>query len=188
MRIFVQVLVIVALMAMGGMGAGAQDSETPCAAADVLGADYESTTAGEWIETLIASLNTAADDDNMTDYLGLAADLRTVLARVDAECRGLRFTAETEGQSPVIGPVAFASGIWQANFIATEPGYYGVKFTALSGDCDPAETSLLVNQGGETDADGIAVLFEVEDCEVLIEVDAATGWELNFVPRKLTGE
>lgn len=172
------------------IGAAAQDAAQPCKAADVLDVEYQGAVQRDWIATMMATLTKTAETDNMTDWLSAATELRTVLARLDANCRGLHFTSEANGGlSAVIGPVSIPDGIWKVSLLS-DGSYESVKMTSVDGECYDVISTIL------TTADDISknplqkVLKTTGGCQGLIEVTQLDGtmWDLIFEPVKLTGK
>jgi hypothetical protein len=163
--------------------AAAQDTEAPCATADVLATEYRGMVQGEWLQTVITTLNANIEDNDTTNFLGTARELRRVLARLESNCRGLHFTNESEGMEPVIGPVSIASGIWRATF--TTAGFGSVKLDVISGTCE--DDGLIFNAFEGDAADGMqSVVTTGPGCEVLISVsNTSEDWDLMFEAVKL---
>lgn len=183
-KIVVLVGLLLTLIAMS-MGVIAQDTASPCAAADVLDVEHQGIIEREWIASMAITLDTTAKDDNMTDWLGAAREMRETLARVEANCRGLHFTSEDEGMKAVIGPVTFPDGVWklameQDGMIAT------VKLTDLAGTCYDFISNVLT-VSGDTAGNPAEVVVKLKGCEALIEVESVggKGWDLMFEPIKL---
>lgn len=180
-KLFALVSLIILLMA--SIAASAQDAQTPCATADVLAAEYRGMVEGEWLQSVITTLNANIEDNDTTNFLGTARELRRILGRLEANCRGLHFTNESEGMEPVIGPVSIASGIWRATF--TTAGFGSVELEVISGTCE--DDGLIFNafQGDATDGMQ-AVVTTGPGCEVLISVsNTSEDWDLMFEAVKL---
>lgn len=166
------------------IGAAAQDAEAPCVAADVLDVEYKGIIQRGWIKTMAVTLETTAEDDDMTNWLGAAGEMRRVLARLEADCRGLHFNSEVDGAQPVLGPIAFPNGIWRA--VLTTEKYAIVKTEEISGKCE-SDYGVLFNSSPGDAIEGAEAIFKTsEGCEVLITIEnARDGWDLIFEPIKL---
>lgn len=183
-RFFVVTLFLFGVL-WGAIGVSAQDAVAPCALGDALNVEYQGMVQRDWLEALITTLTTNIKDDDITNFLGTAQELRRVLARADATCRGLHFTSAKEGLQPVLGPISLPDGIWKATI--TTKGFVTVKAEAINGDCDDA---LLFNLFSDQATDGAQVIIKPSGgCEALISIsNTSDPWDLIFEPVKLTGK
>lgn len=171
------ILVGLLLMVMAS-SATAQDAELPCAVGDVLNLEYKGQIQGDWLQSVIVTLNANIDDDDTINFLGTARELRRILARMDSNCRGLHFTSDEDGMRPVIGPVDFVGGIWRVTFTTT--GYGSVKLEELSGDCGRDALLFAAFEGDATDG-AQKVITTGAGCEALISVEnTGDPWDLMF--------
>lgn len=169
------------------MGAAAQDAAQPCKVADALDVEYQGMVQRDWLESVIVTLNANIKDDDITNFLGTARELRRVLARADATCRGLHFTSDEEGMRPLIGPVSFANGLWRVTFTTT--GYGAVKIETLSGTCESDYGVLFNVSQGAADKGAQSVFKTSEGCEALIGLEnTGKPWDLMFELIKATDE
>lgn len=160
------------------VGAAAQDASSPCAVDDALNTEYQGLVQRDWLQSMIITLNANIEDADTTNFLSTARELRRVLTRLDANCRGMIFTNDIEGMQPVIGPIPFPNGIWRATL--TTAGFASVKIEDLSGTCE--DDGLLFNAFEGDAADGAQKVFTSGNgCEVLIEMaNMSEDWELMF--------
>jgi hypothetical protein len=179
-------LVGLVLVVMGlAMSAAAQDTEPACSVNDVLNTEYQGMVQRDWLDMVITTLNANIEDDDATNFLGTARELRNVLSRLDADCRGLHFTSADEGMLPLIGPVNFENGLWRVTF--TTAGYGAVKIETLAGTCESDYGVLFNVSPGEADKGGQAVFKTSEGCEALIGLEnTSEDWDLIFELLKAT--
>lgn len=177
-----KLFILVAIVALMGLARQtptmAQDAEPPCAVDDALNVEYQSMVQRDWLQTVITILNANIEDADTTNFLGTARELRRVLARLDADCRGLHFTNDSDGMQPVIGPVALTGGTWKVTF--TTAGYGTVEMEELGGDC--GRDSLLFAMFADQATDGSQAIIKIgESCEALISVsNTGKPWDLMF--------
>lgn len=177
-RFFILAGILLAMMAMV-MSAAAQDTEPACAVDDVLNTEYQGMVQRDWLQSVIVTLNANIDDSDTVNFLGTARELRRVLARLDANCRGLHFNSEEEGMEPLIGPVSFADGLWRVTF--TTEGYGAVKIETLGGTCESDYGVLFNASPGAADKGAQAVFKTSEGCEALIGLENTNEvWDLAF--------
>jgi hypothetical protein len=176
---------LLALMAMA-TGAATQDTEPPCVVDDVLNTEHQGMVQRDWLNSVIITLNANIEDADTSNFLSTARELRRILTRLDANCRGMRFTNESEGMQPVIGPIPFTNGIWRATL--TTAGFASVKIEDISGTCE--DDGLLFNSFEGDAADGAQKVFTSgPGCEVLIEMaNMSEDWELTFELVKATDQ
>lgn len=183
-RFFVLAGILLAMLAMLAMagGAAAQDSDPACVVDDVLNTEYQGMVQRDWLQSVMITLNANIDDGDTVNFLGTARELRRVLARLDANCRGLAFSSEVDGEQAVIGPINFASGVWRAVF--TVNGVASVQMETLSGTCKSGFLFTAIEGDGTEGAESI--YKSADNCEALISVSYVNGdWDLMFVPIKL---
>lgn len=160
------------------MSAAAQDSGAACNLDDALNTEYQGMVQRDWLQSVIVTLNANIKDADTVNFLGTARELRRVLARLEANCRGLSFSSEADGKQPVIGPIPFQNGIWRATL--TTAGFASVKIEDISGACE--DSGLLFSSFEGDAADGMQKVFTSgPGCEVLIEMgNISEDWTLIF--------
>lgn len=183
---FVGLLALLLIVLGMTMGAAAQDVAQPCKVADVLDVEYQGMVQRDWLQTVIVTLNANIKDDDIGNFLGTARELRRVLARADANCRGLHFTSDSEGMSPVIGPVSISGGIWRATL--TTDGFASVKLETIEGDCGDEKLPFNVFDGDAKDG-AQKVIKTGMGCQALISLEnTSKPWDLMFELVKATDQ
>lgn len=177
-RCFILAGLLLVVLAMA-MSAAAQDTPETCNIDDVLNTEYQGMVQRDWLQSVIVTLNANIDDSDTVNFLGTSRELRRVLARLDANCRGLSFSSEVDGLQPVIGPISFPNGVWMATL--TAPKYGTVEVETLSGKCGDLSSYIFILDPGEG-AEGAEQVFKTSDgCEALLTIDGAReGWTLTF--------
>jgi len=142
----------------------AQESASECdltALVEAMGIASDTITVGDMDATLTALL-----------------DLENLISRTRAECAGLAFNNQSEGQSPVIGPITLDAGVWIST-VETD-GYLAAQITILDGTCDwgfGALYNLTQGQG----VGGAQTIIQSEGCTILIEIsNTREPWTLTF--------
>jgi hypothetical protein len=159
------------------ISATAQDTGAPCSVDDVLNTEFQGMVQRDWLESVIVTLNANIEDDDAANFLSTARELRSVLGRLEARCRGLSFSSEVDGAQPVIGPITFPDGVWKGTF--TVNGVASVEMETLSGTCKSGYLFVATEGDG---TDGAEAIYKTEDnCETLISVTHVHGeWTLDF--------
>ena len=180
----VKMLIVLVLLLSAMAEVRAQETDPPCELNEVLSAEYKGMVEGEWLESVITTLQANIEDDDSLNFLSTGRELRKILARLDANCRALLFNTENDGQRPVLGPISLESGLWRVTF--TTAGFGSVRTETLSGDCG-TDTYLFNAFQGDA-ADGSEIVYETgRACEVLIEIsNTSEPWELSFELLKAT--
>lgn len=160
-----------------------QDDMNPCSAADVLDVEYEGIIEREWIESVAQSLDIAAQEDNMNDWLAAADDMREALSRVEAACRGLVFNSEGKGLKSLVGPIELADGLWKAS-LRTDGMITTATITNVEGSCYEIVPNLFLVSEATLDVAQEALMKTSGGCIAMIEIEnvGGTAWHLSFEP------
>lgn len=135
---------------------------------DDAAAECDAAAATEDLSELAAGL---ADAEDFNTAL---RDLRDRASDYIVSCGELTFSHETDGTSPVIGPIDFPDGAYRVTFDTNYIG--GWSISDLDGDCGFGAYGSVTNiEGGQEQA-----FTEFEGCRGVIEVNATKEWSLTF--------
>lgn len=154
----VPVIALASILLFCGV-AHAQDDDLKCSDEDIFAT----------IDEALAHLEEAKSLDAIIALESLS-EVRTVLANLDAECRGLTFSG-TAGT--VHGPVTVPEGIYRAS--VTTNRFFIMGGVVLEGSCgDGLDTLYVFNE--HTDGDFTAeTIFRSEGCTALFETSNIFG-------------
>lgn len=145
----------------------AQDEAVPMCPSDTV--DEASAVLEDWAARL---------SEGTEDPLSVIMEMRDTSAQFAATCTGLRFDSDTEGISPVIGPLVVPAGIYRVIIEGEERDVIGVEQTVLGEDC--GRDRMIVSKGSDLNISEAVHTVEA-DCEILLEITyASKPWVLTF--------
>jgi len=133
------------------------------------------------LTALVEAMGIASDTITVGDMdatLNALSDLENLIARTRAECTGLAFSSEADGQSPVLGPITLEAGIWIST-VETD-GYLIADATIIEGTCEWGFGGLYNLMQGQA-VGGAQQVIQSEGCTILVEIsNTRDPWTLTF--------